>query len=111
MFNCALPEAISIALASLKHDETCCNELRKHEILLGAYANRLTPVDPSWTMAESSMPQPFREDIGEHQYWNDFVRLWVEEYGVQLVGGCCGITPEHIACLRDNLKERLIDLP
>lgn len=29
-------------------------------------------------------------------------RTWVE-HGAQLIGGCCGIRPEHIAALRDGL--------
>jgi S-methylmethionine-dependent homocysteine/selenocysteine methylase len=41
----------------------------------------------------------------------DFVaaaRRWVDR-GVQLVGGCCAIGPEHIAALRDQLPERVPD--
>ena len=31
---------------------------------------------------------------------------WLE-MGVQLIGGCCGITPEHIRLLKERLSERL----
>ncbi len=32
------------------------------------------------------------------------VRRYVEEYGVSVVGGCCGTTPEHISALRSALS-------
>jgi len=28
---------------------------------------------------------------------------WIKQYGVQIVGGCCGTGPEHIRALRDLL--------
>ncbi|HXD57378.1 MAG TPA: homocysteine S-methyltransferase family protein, partial [Thermoleophilaceae bacterium] len=31
---------------------------------------------------------------------------FVERYGVSIVGGCCGTTPEHIAALTDRVKGR-----
>ncbi len=31
----------------------------------------------------------------------DFHRRFVTEYGVQVVGGCCGTTPEHIRCVAE----------
>jgi len=31
---------------------------------------------------------------------------FVERYGVSIVGGCCGTTPEHIAALADRVKGR-----
>jgi methionine synthase I (cobalamin-dependent) len=72
---------------------------------MGAYANRLTAVDPNWTMAESDAPQPARKDLNEQQYWRDFINPWMSQYGVKLVGGCCGITPEHISYMSSRLKE------
>src|SRR6266498_964108 len=31
---------------------------------------------------------------------------FVERYGVSIVGGCCGTTPEHIAAIADRVKDR-----
>ncbi len=31
------------------------------------------------------------------------VRGWIEDYGVQIVGGCCGTGPEHIRALQEML--------
>lgn len=32
-------------------------------------------------------------------------RRFVEEYGVQLVGGCCGTTPEHLRAVAEAIKD------
>ncbi len=106
MFNCSEPEAITLALAKIAADSQLVKRLQDSNVLLGAYANRLTQVDPNWTSKESNMPQPFRTDLDEKQYWGDFVQLWIDKLNVQLVGGCCGITPEHTAYIRAELKTR-----
>lgn len=80
--------------------------MKDSKILLGAYANRLTQVNPDWTLENSETAQPFRNDLDEKQYWNDFVRQWINEFKVQLIGGCCGITPEHIGYIKKELEQR-----
>ncbi|MBK5111434.1 MAG: homocysteine S-methyltransferase family protein, partial [Thermoleophilia bacterium] len=40
-------------------------------------------------------PGPLAESLGE----------FVERYGVGIVGGCCGTTPEHIAEIADRVKD------
>ena len=106
LFNCSEPEALTIALEKIHKDTGLAGLLKDSKILLGAYANRLTAVDPNWTPAESEAPQPFRKDLDEKQYWEEFVSKWTSQMGVQLVGGCCGITPEHIAYLREEIAKR-----
>ncbi len=34
----------------------------------------------------------------------EYLKHFVCDYGVRVVGGCCGTTPEHIACLVEALK-------
>ncbi len=41
-------------------------------------------------------PGPLAATLGE----------FVERYGVGIVGGCCGTTPEHIAAIRQQVSER-----
>ena len=106
LFNCSEPEAITTALSRIRSDANLIQRLHDCQLLLGAYANRLTAVDPNWTLAESETPQPFRNDLDSQQYYDGFVKEWVERLGVQLVGGCCGITPEHIKYMCDELKKR-----
>jgi homocysteine S-methyltransferase len=46
------------------------------------------------------MPNWQFEDIIEPEVLAEFARGWVDD-GVQILGGCCGLAPEHIAALRD----------
>src|ERR671920_545579 len=41
-------------------------------------------------------PEPLAEALGE----------FVERYGVNIVGGCCGTTPDHIRALADRVRGR-----
>src|SRR6478735_9158924 len=41
-------------------------------------------------------PEPLAARLGE----------FVERYGVGIVGGCCGTTPEHIAAIRERVSDR-----
>jgi S-methylmethionine-dependent homocysteine/selenocysteine methylase len=105
LFNCSEPEAITLALTQIKNHNDLSRQLTDKGIHLGAYANRLTAVDPEWTLADSTAPQPLRQDLDEQRYWQDFVQGWISEFHVKIVGGCCGITPEHIAYLHAKLIE------
>jgi hypothetical protein len=51
---CALPEVIMNGLRAVKEDEALHQFLADRGVLTGAYANLLTALDPSWTMAESN---------------------------------------------------------
>lgn len=106
LFNCSEPEAISKALEGVHSDSELLKILNDRSILLGAYANRLTQVVPNWILADSEAPQPLRNDLDEKRYWEDFVKVWIDRLGVQIIGGCCGITPEHIRYIRAELDKR-----
>lgn len=105
LFNCAEPEAISSCLQEIKANDELQSQLRSKHILLGAYANRLTPIDLNWTLQNSAAPQPFRSDLDPKAYYETFVSNWVTLYNVRIVGGCCGIEPSHIAYIQDQLKK------
>jgi len=143
LFNCCEPEAISKALKEMKANQHIQQYLhhplskqsvsdqlldeRPPKIFLGAYANRLTPVDPQWTLEGSEEAQPMRNDLSPSQY-AQFVKQWHgdcgnchhtcsaegddsrhtstmtnEIGGLQLIGGCCGIGPDHISALIKQL--------
>ena len=59
---------------------------------LFAYAESGHFVAPSWK---------FEAVIAVDDYL-DYARKWVAA-GARVVGGCCGIGPEHIRCLKENL--------
>lgn len=69
----------------------------------GAYANGFTSIDslqPGGTVSSLEA----RNDLGPTAY-ADFVMDWVEQ-GATIVGGCCEVSPAHIACIRDRLAGR-----
>lgn len=92
------------ALERIRDSSRLRELLVERGISLGAYANRLTAVDPEWTMEGSDGPQPMRDDLPPDVYYEKFVSNWINDLNVQIVGGCCGITPEHIAYLRSKLR-------
>jgi len=63
---------------------------------LGAYAHSGTFWMPHWQFDNIISPRDYLAEA----------RSWVE-MGVQLVGGCCGIGPEHIRVLKDGLPPRI----
>lgn len=124
LFNCSEPESITKALQYINNDESILQRLHSNGIALGAYANRLIPIPDSHdtnsnndeaiyranndnnndTSTSSAQPHPLRTDLLPEQYYMDFVHDWVTKYNVHLIGGCCGITPAHIAVLHEKLK-------
>eukprot|EP01084_Bolivina_argentea_P200926 343507_1 len=104
LLNCSTPESIQKALEGLKlKGPETTNVIHEHGVLLGAYANRLTPVPEGWEFGASEDSQPLRIDIDPQSYAKT-IMLWVKDLGVRLVGGCCGIGPEYIAEIRKCLK-------
>jgi S-methylmethionine-dependent homocysteine/selenocysteine methylase/SAM-dependent methyltransferase len=62
------------------------------DIPLGIYPNLGHYLDPGWKFDDRVGPEEYAALAGE----------WREE-GAQIVGGCCGVTPEHIAAARKKL--------
>lgn len=106
LFNCSEPESISHALRQVNDDDITMKLLEAREAVLGAYANRLTPVAPDWTLEASHGPQQSRSDLDPKHYHADFVQKWVCDWNVKIVGGCCAMTPEHISYLSSKYKLR-----
>jgi S-methylmethionine-dependent homocysteine/selenocysteine methylase len=55
-----------------------------------AYAETGKLVFPEWVYESVSPPDEYAQVI----------KSWIDDYGVQIVGGCCGTGPEHIRALR-----------
>jgi homocysteine S-methyltransferase len=62
---------------------------------LMAYAETGKLILPDWRYEEVSSPDDYATEI----------EGWIREYGVQIVGGCCGTGPEHIRVLRQMLDK------
>ena len=88
LFNCCTPQAIS---AGLPH-------LRAHaKRAIGAYANAFLPIDKNWTRKERKW-RDLNPDMTPARF-ADEARPWLAG-GLDMVGGCCGAGPAHIARLR-----------
>ena len=92
LFNCSQPEVMAPAL------EVARDTLAELDaaIEIGAYANAFQPKDES-TQANEEVSD-LRTDLDPPGYLG-FARDWMAR-GATIVGGCCGIGPEHIAALR-----------
>ncbi|WP_151778447.1 homocysteine S-methyltransferase family protein [Acinetobacter brisouii] len=93
LFNCCQPEVILQAI----------QEITKlaPELTIGAYANAFPPQDESAT-ANDGLDE-VRKDLDPTAYLA-FAKKW-QDAGASLIGGCCGITPAHIAELSAFFKE------
>ncbi|RVU30088.1 homocysteine S-methyltransferase family protein [Neptunomonas marina] len=91
LFNCCQPEVIADAIRTAA---TALKAIDK-PIQLGAYANAFAPA-PQALDANNDL-NAMRADITPeaHLAW---VREW-QQLGATLIGGCCGIGPEHIAAI------------
>ena len=70
-------------------------QLRGSTLLpLGVYPNVGTYRDPGWS---------FDDRVTPTDYAADAVR-WRDIEGAQIVGGCCGTTPEHIAAVVEAIR-------
>jgi S-methylmethionine-dependent homocysteine/selenocysteine methylase len=100
--NCCAPESITAAmpeLAALGHGKK-----------IGGYANTFLPVSTDWGAyskgkhdatdwkSYAAAALPFRDDLGPEAF-AAHARQW-QSKGAQVLGGCCGAGPEHIARLR-----------
>ena len=70
------------------------------DIPLGVYANTFPPKDES-AQANADLSD-LRADLDPSGYL-EFARDWAAQ-GARIIGGCCGIGPEHIAALRAEFE-------
>jgi len=87
LLNC-LPRELVVGMLPLLRGAT--------SLPLGVYPNVGTYRDPGWS---------FDDDVTPADYAGDAAR-WRDIEGAQIVGGCCGTTPEHIAAVVETLGAR-----
>ena len=88
LFNCSQPEVMAAAVTAAR---AAC------DLAIGVYANAFPP-QPETAEANAQLLD-IRSDLDPPGYAR-FARAW-HEAGATILGGCCGIGPEHIAALRD----------
>jgi S-methylmethionine-dependent homocysteine/selenocysteine methylase/SAM-dependent methyltransferase len=84
LVNCIPPDHVD-GMVSFLRDFT--------DLPLGVYPNLGYLTSDGWQFAEG---------VGGEEYASMALR-WREE-GAQIIGGCCGVTPDHIAAARDRLE-------
>ncbi len=62
---------------------------------LGAYANAGYWQRPNWAFVDQVTPDEYADEA----------MTWVE-IGAQIIGGCCGIGPDHVRAIRRRVTER-----
>lgn len=92
LFNCSQPEVMAGAIEAAERAISGAG-LR---LRIGVYANAFPP-QPEDAAANEGV-SVLRGDLDPAAYLR-FARDWVA-HGATIVGGCCGIGPEHIAALR-----------
>lgn len=93
LFNCCQPEVILKAIITIK-------SLLPDGIEIGAYANAFPPQNNEAT-ANDGLDE-VRTDLNPALYLK-FAQEW-KKAGATLIGGCCGIGPEHISELSKFFK-------
>lgn len=91
LFNCSQPEVMEAAVIRAVAER----DRAGGKLLIGVYANAF-PREPEAAPANETI-SPIRDDLDPQRYllW---VRNWLRA-GAGIVGGCCGIGPEHIAAI------------
>jgi S-methylmethionine-dependent homocysteine/selenocysteine methylase len=95
LFNCSRPEVMASAVAE-------ASKILKQQgvsLDIGVYANAFEPSDNKRGANEGL--SEMRKDTDPQGYLS-FAEEWVAA-GATMIGGCCGIGPEHIAALNQAL--------
>lgn len=97
LFNCSQPEVMSEAIVAARN---IIDASADPSVALGVYANAFMPEPPS--------DEPYagiseiRADLDPANYLK-WVDRWVGQ-GATIVGGCCGIGPEHIKLISESRR-------
>ena len=65
--------------------------MQNHWKCFGVYTHSEVMQKTNWTFEEVISPENYSK----------YVKEWIER-GINLVGGCCGITTEHIKYISEN---------
>jgi len=95
LFNCSQPEVMDAAVSAAR----TAIEGSGTAVRIGVYANAFPP-QPKDATANAGLSD-IRADLTPPAYL-EFARAW-QRTGASILGGCCGIGPEHIAALREGL--------
>ena len=98
LFNCSQPEIMEDAIA-IAHKHFSGDS----PPLIGVYANAFSLADDKYEGANTTLHE-LRQDITPVAY-ADYAERWAAA-GARIIGGCCGISPEHIGHLKERLSHQ-----
>jgi S-methylmethionine-dependent homocysteine/selenocysteine methylase len=94
--NCCAPESITQALPRL---------VEAGAAYVGGYANTFQPIPEDWRLEGNKQTDgslDLRSDLDPASY-AEHVARWLQ-FGANVVGGCCGTSPAHIAKIKELLS-------
>lgn len=97
LFNCSQAELME---GAIRRAREVVIDVTGSTFALGVYANSFAP--QSNRIAANAGISELREDL-DIQAYLAFARRW-REAGAAIIGGCCGIGPEHIATLSQAIR-------
>jgi S-methylmethionine-dependent homocysteine/selenocysteine methylase len=92
LFNCSIPE---VMLRAVVQANKVAAELGK-ALEIGVYANNFTAIEPDHQANNALQAE---RTLTPDEYLN-YAKQW-KEAGATIIGGCCGIGPEHIAAIKN----------
>ncbi len=98
LFNCSQPEVMSAAVDAVKTEFSRLGVT----IPIGVYANAF-PAQHDDAQANLTIHE-IRQNLDPSGY-ADFAEQWYLQ-GARIIGGCCGIGPEHIRALHSLFREK-----
>jgi len=102
LFNCSQPEVMADAIRLARSTlDRFARQHGKAEPLIGVYANAFPLMDEDYQGSNTSVHK-LRADITPENYTR-YAREWAA-LGADIIGGCCGISPDHIAHLVTTLR-------
>jgi len=90
LFNCSQPEVMADGVLKAAG-------LLGSDVLIGVYANAFPPQNANSAKANEEVSE-IRKDLTPKRY-AEFAAEW-RALGATIIGGCCGVGPEHIRALR-----------
>ena len=99
LFNCSCVEVMETALMTAR--QALLDQGIEDEVQLGVYANNFPPIRDLHE-ANNNGISVIRDDVSPKKY-SEFASSWLKS-GASIVGGCCGVSPEHIKKLAELKK-------
>lgn len=93
LFNCSQPEEMNDAIKAVR--------AMSDDIAIGAYPNAFSETKRTHDANEGL--SELRTDITPDRLCA-YAEQWIQS-GATIIGGCCGITPDHIQALSNRFKE------